>query len=451
MSPTESHASKNDRLFVGLFLLQWAAEIGVAYARPLHDEAVFVAIFCGALIASVPTMLVVWKPGTIAARHAIAAAQVLFGGLLVHLTKGAHHTSAHAFFSLSMLALYRDPKVIATGALVAAGQAFAFGPTNGVEQALWIASVAPFLVHLARGEARSLVVAKVEAPKVEASKVEAPKAEAPKAEARAVEGPPVVDDVDPDSTQILCLIPSKPPSSRRIDCSILLVEDDPQSQRILVDHLERAGVSVAIAPNGEVAVSEVSAASERGKPFDLVLMDMHMPIMNGYEATAELRRRGYDAPIIAMKGDERRSIDAGCTEYLTKAMSRDHLIQIVANHGLGSAATVPPPARALTSDAIYSSHPDFSEMQELLHGFVTRLHQNADEIDAAQATSNTAELGLIAQRLRGAAASFGFIVISEAAGVLEDELRAGRPTGAASKQLASLCRRAQTRNFARAA
>jgi signal transduction histidine kinase/ActR/RegA family two-component response regulator len=113
---------------------------------------------------------------------------------------------------------------------------------------------------------------------------------------------------------------------------VLLVEDSPGMQRLLQMLLRRAGLDVALAVNGRVAIERATA--ER---FDLVLMDMQMPEVDGYCATAELRRRGMTVPIVAltahaMGGDREKCLAAGCTDYLTKPIDPAHLFQVVARH-----------------------------------------------------------------------------------------------------------------------
>jgi CheY-like chemotaxis protein len=89
---------------------------------------------------------------------------------------------------------------------------------------------------------------------------------------------------------------------------------------------------VTLAENGEVAV-DLALARER--PFDIILMDMQMPIMDGYEAAQRLREAGYRGPIIAltahaMAGDRQRCLDAGCDEYVSKPIDRTTLLQTLA-------------------------------------------------------------------------------------------------------------------------
>ena len=108
----------------------------------------------------------------------------------------------------------------------------------------------------------------------------------------------------------------------------VLVVDDGEANRELVRLvLEEVGLSVAGAENGQVGVD--MATRER---FDVILMDMQMPVMDGFTATRTLRQQGMKLPIFAltanaMKGFEREVLDAGCSGYLTKPVDIDLLLQ----------------------------------------------------------------------------------------------------------------------------
>ncbi|HWB09358.1 MAG TPA: response regulator [Pirellulales bacterium] len=122
------------------------------------------------------------------------------------------------------------------------------------------------------------------------------------------------------------------PASLRLSGKFLLAEDGLDNQRLLSLILRGAGAELTIVDNGKSAVEEAMKPAEI--PYDLVLMDMHMPQLDGYEATAQLRRLGYRRPIIAvtahaMTGDRQKCLDAGCDEVVTKPFNRVRLLQMI--------------------------------------------------------------------------------------------------------------------------
>ncbi|MFT5463100.1 MAG: two-component system sensor histidine kinase/response regulator [Planctomycetota bacterium] len=113
--------------------------------------------------------------------------------------------------------------------------------------------------------------------------------------------------------------------------NILLVEDVRFNQILMSAMLRKAGASVALAEHGERGCRLLEESIHCGEPYDLVLMDMQMPVMDGYEASRRSRAMGYTGPIVAltahaMEGDRERCLEAGCTAYATKPVDRRGLL-----------------------------------------------------------------------------------------------------------------------------
>ena len=135
----------------------------------------------------------------------------------------------------------------------------------------------------------------------------------------------------------------------QVKARVLLAEDGPDNQRLISFHLRKAGMTVTAVDNGQKAFEAATAALAEGSPFDLVLMDMQMPIMDGYTAVRELRNAGYARPVVAltahaMAEDRQKCIDAGCDGYLTKPIDAKKLVaecvkwKVRVNAGIHAAA-----------------------------------------------------------------------------------------------------------------
>ena len=128
-----------------------------------------------------------------------------------------------------------------------------------------------------------------------------------------------------------------------IDGRVLFAEDGPDNQRLIRLLLEKAGANVTTVENGRLAVEAALAAHHAGTPYDVILMDMQMPVMDGYDASRRLREAGYDRPIVAltahaMPEERQKCLDAGCNGFATKPIAATQLRELVLQYTAPRAA-----------------------------------------------------------------------------------------------------------------
>jgi CheY-like chemotaxis protein len=124
----------------------------------------------------------------------------------------------------------------------------------------------------------------------------------------------------------------------RLPCRVLLAEDHADNRRAISLRLGLAGLDVTAVGDGQQAIEAAlaaRAAQAAGHPFDVILMDMNMPVVDGFEATARLRAAGYRGPIIALTADARSEdrsdcLRCGCDEHLGKPVDWGRLLGLIA-------------------------------------------------------------------------------------------------------------------------
>jgi PAS domain S-box-containing protein len=243
----------------------------------------------------------------------------------------------------------------------------------------------------------------------------------------------LVLDVEPAPDGVAPVVESSAPAdgfgerAPRLRARILLAEDAPDSQRLLAFFLRKAGAEVEVVANGRLACDRVLGALDDDRPFDLILMDMHMPVMDGYAATAELRGHGVRTPVIAltahsMDGDRDRCLEAGCTDYLAKPIDRVQLLRRLREH-LDAVREPPSPPRLVPSVRVVGNGDP--EMRELVSTFVSGLARRADAIESSLAERDLDRLAMLAHQLKGTARAYGFPQLTDEAATLEATVRAG--------------------------
>ncbi len=143
-------------------------------------------------------------------------------------------------------------------------------------------------------------------------------------------------------------VPTQPvtePDAPALNCRVLVAEDGLDTQRLLAVLLGNAGSEITLAENGQIAHDLALSERDKGTPFDLILMDMQMPVMDGYQATSRLREAGYAGSIVAltahaMSTDREKCIKSGCDDFMTKPFDRKKLISLVAKYASHGAASL---------------------------------------------------------------------------------------------------------------
>ncbi|MFO1006195.1 MAG: ATP-binding protein [Planctomycetaceae bacterium] len=221
---------------------------------------------------------------------------------------------------------------------------------------------------------------------------------------------------------------------------VLLVEDNPDNVSIFLHMLEPLGLKISVANNGREAVADVSKIAQSGEMYDFILMDMQMPVMDGYAATRELRRRQIDVPIIAltafaMAGDETSCLQAGCDLFVTKPVLRTTLIatlckamkspERVEHRVTAESLQVLPSTPVVESPSVVERAPDPLVFSELLERYRQSLQRHLKVLEAAEAAGDAEEFCRTSHRLRGTASNYGFPLITTAASLCEERIRQG--------------------------
>jgi two-component system sensor histidine kinase/response regulator len=223
--------------------------------------------------------------------------------------------------------------------------------------------------------------------------------------------------------------------------AILLVEDNAFNQQVARELLEDAGASVVVAGNGSEALA-LMRGREEGAAFDCVLMDVQMPVMDGFEATRHIRADAAlkDARVIAMTAnagleDQARCLAAGMDEFVTKPVAPETLVATVARaigrslqHALpaaGPAAPSAPPA-LLELDVLadtFGGNPE--KMRKYAFMFLETAREGLLEIDRALASGDVGRAAGVAHRIKSSARTVGAMGFGEVCADLEAQRERG--------------------------
>ena len=240
--------------------------------------------------------------------------------------------------------------------------------------------------------------------------------------------------------------------------TVLLVEDHPVNQKVAQKLLERLGLTVHVADNGEIALEKL-----RGQMYAMVLMDCQMPVLDGYSATRRLREIENEQgkprmPVIAMtahamSGDRERCLQAGMDDYLSKPLDRQLLEQTLARwmqqspHAVAVAAVPaaaiapvpPPPPQTIPPAMITPPPPDTldtatlvdledimgDELVTLVDAYLRDGETRMRNLQEAAARGDSTEVGNLAHSLKSSSANLGAMPLSTRARQVEEAARNG--------------------------
>jgi len=247
------------------------------------------------------------------------------------------------------------------------------------------------------------------------------------------------------------------PSAQRLQgLRILLVEDNPLNQQVARELLEREGAQVTVATDGAQGVQAIAQASP---PWDVVLMDVQMPVMDGYAATRQVRERlGLkDLPIIAMtanamESDRQDALAAGMNDHIGKPFDLDALVRTIlahsrrvpqadANAQAPTPAPAAPPATPLPdtpelelSAAVQRLGGDQDVLRQVLQSFMRELPRQLSKASELSGTGQLAEAARLLHTIKGASATVGATALARVAAEGETLLRASPAPEPARRQ-----------------
>jgi len=229
-------------------------------------------------------------------------------------------------------------------------------------------------------------------------------------------GVPLLDKV-PQPRQTAA--PTNRAICHRLTGRILLAEDNTDNQRLISTLIRQIGAEVDIANNGSEAIRMAQAST-----YDLVLMDMQMPVISGVDAITELRRQQYTGPIVAltanaMQEDVRRCMAAGCNEHFAKPIDRQKFRELLDKY-LQPILLDEQPGLSPIYSTILDEEPD---LVDILSMFIARLPGSLTNICEAFETKDFDRLRELTHDLKGTSGNFGYEGLYELAMQIEEAVK----------------------------
>lgn len=223
------------------------------------------------------------------------------------------------------------------------------------------------------------------------------------------------------------------------DCKLLVIDDAAENRELLTLVLNDLGLDTDTAENGAIGVEMTGQ-----QHYDVILSDIQMPVMDGYEAVKAMRENGIKQPVVAltanaMKGYEETILSAGFSHYMTKPIDIDALTNLLAQLLGGKPVEAPvakkmpaQPATVIDADTtgantqplIYSRLGGSEKLGPVVDKFIEKLKSQVPEIEKAAADKDFQELAALGHWLKGSGGTIGFDVFLEPAKALEENAKA---------------------------
>lgn len=213
---------------------------------------------------------------------------------------------------------------------------------------------------------------------------------------------------------------------------VLVVDDSDDVRRLLRMYLRATGAEVVEARDGRAACDLAFAAQNARRDFDLILLDMEMPELDGYAAATMLRLQGFVGPVIALTanddaGEAARCVASGCNEYLRKPVGREVLTRAVAGHLAGRRGRSGPAAET-SAAAVSPRGADNAAcepaLEPFLREFLASLPGYVRVLEEQLRGHAVAQLAQTVHQIKGAAGMYGFDRMYDVAASAEGVARA---------------------------
>jgi CheY-like chemotaxis protein len=219
-------------------------------------------------------------------------------------------------------------------------------------------------------------------------------------------------------TQEISASPAPKTDKRTEGWRILLADDSEDNRFLILSYLKLSGSAIDVAENGAIALELF-----RSRQYDIVLMDVEMPVMDGYTATRAIRaleqiRCGAATPVLALTahafaGMAQKSIDAGFTEVLTKPIRRATLLEALAKYPCRDSARIADSSVSVVKILVEEG------LEDVVPGYLAKRRAEVAAYREALTRKNMDAIRTMAHRMKGTGAGYGFPVLTELGAALE--------------------------------